>query len=75
MLFRLGFVIIGAMLRGSFIFLVFGVRLFTFMLETDGKYRLVGRCLMVVILDFTVTFSTVRDGLEAGIILFGLFVT
>lgn len=44
----------------------------TFMSETGGKHRLVGRCLMVATLDSTATFSVVRDGLQAGTISSGL---
>lgn len=44
----------------------------TFMSETDGKHRLVGRCLMVATLDSMATLSAARDGLEAGTISSGL---
>lgn len=46
----------------------------TFMSDTDGKHRLVGRCLMVATLDSTAMFSAARDGLEAGTISSGLSV-
>lgn len=52
-----------------------GARPLTFMSETDGKHRLVGRCLMVATLDSTATLSAVRDGLEAGTISSGLSAT
>lgn len=42
------------------------------MSETDGKHRLVGRCLMVATLDSMATLSAARDGLEAGTISSGL---
>lgn len=46
----------------------------TFMSDTDGEHRLVGRCLMVATLDSTAMFSAARDGLEAGTISSGLSV-
>lgn len=52
-----------------------GARPLTFTSETDGKHRLVGRCLMVATLDSTATLSAVRDGLEAGTISSGLSAT
>lgn len=47
----------------------------TFMSETEGKHRLVGRCLMVATLDSSATLSAARDGLEAGMISSGLSTT
>lgn len=52
--------------------LVPGAQPLTFMSETGGKHRLVGRCLMVATLDSTAMFSAVRDGLGAGTISSGL---
>ena len=47
----------------------------TFMSETDGKHRLVGRCLMVATLVSATTASAARDGLGAGTISSGLSAT